>query len=276
MILIIAEKPSLARNIAAGIGPAQRRDGYLEAQGYLITWAFGHLFSLCDIEHYRPQANGSVRWSMDNIPCFPREFEFELRRGADKEVDAGVRRQFEVICHLCNREDVDTVVNAGDADREGEIIVRLCIRNALQSPKRQMRLWLPDQTPETVKKALSEMKSESDYDLLASEGFARTYIDWLYGVNLTRYATLKTGTLLRVGRVIVPIVKAIYDRDMAIRKFVPGKYYAMISRESTNGETVELTSKNKFDEKQLADAQKECARYNAAGAVVQQHKLHPN
>ena len=268
MILIIAEKPSLARNIAAGIGPAQRRDGYLEAQGYLITWAFGHLFSLCDIEHYRPQANGSVRWSMDNIPCFPREFEFELRRGADKEVDAGVRRQFEVICHLCNREDVDTVVNAGDADREGEIIVRLCIRNALQSPKRQMRLWLPDQTPETVKKALSEMKSESDYDLLASEGFARTYIDWLYGVNLTRYATLKTGTLLRVGRVIVPIVKAIYDRDMAIRKFVPGKYYAMISRESTNGETVELTSKNKFDEKQLADAQKECARYNAAGAVV--------
>ena len=268
MILIIAEKPSLARNIAAGIGPAQRRDGYLEAQGYLITWAFGHLFSLCDIEHYRPQANGSVRWSMDNIPCFPREFEFELRRGADKEVDAGVRRQFEVICHLCNREDVDTVVNAGDADREGEIIVRLCIRNALQSPKRQMRLWLPDQTPETVKKALSEMKSESDYDLLASEGFARTYIDWLYGVNLTRYATLKTGTLLRVGRVIVPIVKAIYDRDMAIRKFVPGKYYAMVSRESTNGETVELISKNKFDEKQLADAQKECARYNAAGAVV--------
>jgi len=268
MILIIAEKPSLARNIAAGIGPAQRRDGYLEAQGYLITWAFGHLFSLCDIEHYRPQANGSVRWSMDNIPCFPREFEFELRRGADKEVDAGVRRQFEVIRHLCNREDVDTVVNAGDADREGEIIVRLCIRNALQSPKRQMRLWLPDQTPETVKKALSEMKSESDYDLLASEGFARTYIDWLYGVNLTRYATLKTGTLLRVGRVIVPIVKAIYDRDMAIRKFVPGKYYAMVSRESTNGETVELISKNKFDEKQLADAQKECARYNAAGAVV--------
>ena len=268
MVLIIAEKPSLARNIAAGIGPTQRRDGYLETQGYLITWAFGHLFSLCDIEHYRPQAEGVTHWSMDNLPCFPREFEFELRRGADKQVDAGVRRQFEVIRSLCNRDDVDTVVNAGDADREGEIIVRLCIQNALKTPKQQMRLWLPDQTPETVKKALSEMKAESDYDLLAAEGFARTYIDWLYGVNLTRYATLKTGTLLRVGRVIVPIVKAIYDRDMAIRKFVPGKYYAMVSREITNGEIVELTSKNKFEENQLTQAQTMCARYNATGAVV--------
>ena len=268
MILIIAEKPSLARNIAEGIGAMQKRNGYLEGQGYLITWAFGHLFSLCDIEHYSPSPKKETHWSMDNLPCFPKEFDFELRKGENKQVDSGVARQFDVIRYLCNRPDVDTVVNAGDADREGEIIVRLCIRHALQSPKQQKRLWLPDQTPQTVAAALKEMKDETEYDLLASEGFARTYIDWLYGVNLTRYATLKTGTLLRVGRVIIPIVKAIYDRDMAIRSFVPGKYYAMVSKEQTNGETVELTSKNKFDEKELSSAQETCDLYNATGAVV--------
>ena len=268
MILIIAEKPSLARNIAAGIGSMQKRNGYLEGCGYLVTWAFGHLFSLCDIEHYAPHADGSTRWSMDNLPCFPNDFQFELRKGENKQTDSGVIRQFEVIKTLCNRADVETVVNAGDADREGEIIVRLCIQHALETPKPQKRLWLPDQTPQTVAAALQDMKDEAEYDLLASEGFARTYIDWLYGVNLTRYATLKTGTLLRVGRVIIPIVKAIYDRDMAIRNFVPGKYFALVSKESTKGELIELTSKHKFDQNEWQKAQQTCDLYNATGAIV--------
>ena len=269
MILIIAEKPSLARNIAAGIGSMKQRQGYLEGEGYLVTWAFGHLFSLCDIEAYGEKREGNARWSMENLPCFPAEFRFELRRGSDKKVDSGVARQFELIRTLCNRPDVDTIVNAGDADREGEIIVRLCVNHALQdSTKALKRLWLPDQTPQTVAKALTEMKDSSEYNSLASEGFARTYIDWLYGVNLTRYATLKTGTLLRVGRVIVPIVKAIYDRDMAIRNFVPGKYFAMLSKEKTNGEVVELLSKNKFEQNEYARAEAMCALYNRTGAVV--------
>ena len=220
MTLIIAEKPSLARNIAAGIGKTARRDGYLEGEGYLITWAFGHLFALCDIEDYTgPTESG--RWSMENIPCFPEKFRFQLRKGADKQVDSGVARQFEIIKTLCNRADVERIVNAGDADREGEIISRLCVSHALEREKPFYRLWLPDQTPETVAQALTEMKDEAEYQSLADEGFARTYMDWLYGVNLTRYATLKTGTLLRVGRVIVPIVKAIYDRDKAIEHFIP-------------------------------------------------------
>ena len=272
MILIIAEKPSLGRNIADAIGGMTPRSGYIEGNGYLVSWAFGHLFSLADVEDYSPTPPEEKRWTMKNLPCFPETFRFELRKGSDKKVDSGVVRQFELLKRLCNRDDVDTIVNAGDADREGEIIVRLCINNALMTKKSLKRLWLPDQTPETVRRALSEMKDESEYDNLANEGFARTYIDWLYGVNLTRYATLKTGALLRVGRVIIPIVKAIYDRDMAIKNFVPGKYYAIVSKAETDGEVVELVSKQKFDQDKLADAQALCAKYNAATAVVKSVK----
>ena len=265
MILIIAEKPSLARNIAAGIGKMTRRDGFMEGNGYLVTWAFGHLFSLCDIEDYQPKT--SPYWSMENLPCFPESFRFQLRKDDNKREDAGVKKQLEIITALCRREDVDTIVNAGDADREGEIIVRLCINHA-QVEKTKKRLWLPDQTEQTVQKALTEMKDETEYDNLADEGFARTYIDWLYGVNLTRYATLKTGVLLRVGRVIIPVVKAIYDRDMSIRNFVPDVYYSIKSTEQTNGEEVELISKARFDKNELPKAEALCAAYNALPAAV--------
>ncbi|MBE6547039.1 MAG: DNA topoisomerase III [Ruminococcaceae bacterium] len=268
MILIIAEKPSLGRNIAAGLGSFQRRDGYLENDAYLITWAFGHLFSLADIEYYNPCPESEGRWSMKNLPCFPEEFRFELRRNKEKQTDSGVLKQYKIIEQLCNREDVQTIVNAGDADREGEIIVRTCIQHALRSPKPLKRLWLPDQTPQTVRAAFAEMKDEICYDTLANEGYARTYIDWLYGVNLTRYATLRSGTLLRVGRVIVPIVQAIYDRDMAIKNFVPEKYYSIASREKTGDEVVELQSKKKFSSQEYNKALAECEKYNACDATV--------
>mgnify|MGYP000971699207 CR=1 FL=1 len=272
MILIIAEKPSLARNIVVSIGEMKKAGSYYEGNGYIVTWAFGHLFSLCDIEDYTgPTSTG--KWSMENIPCFPQKFRFQLRKNANKQADSGIKKQFDTIAALCNREDVDTIVNAGDSDREGEIIIRLCVMNALKSEKKLSRLWLPDQTPQTVLKALAEMKDEAEYDNLANEGFARTYIDWLYGVNLTRYATLKTGVLLRVGRVIVPIVKAVYDRDMAIRNFVPDIYYAVVSKEQTNSEEIELTSKQKFDKNDRRKAEELCARYNAEKAVVTEKKV---
>ncbi len=268
MVLIIAEKPSLARNIIAGVGEKMtKKDGYYIGEKYIVSWAFGHLFSLADIESYTGETGG--RWTLDNLPCFPEQFRFELRRADNKKgVDSGVKKQFGIIQQLCNRADVDTIVNAGDADREGEIIVRLCVMNALKSEKRQLRLWLPDQTPETVAKALCEMKDESEYDNLAGEGLARTYIDWLYGVNLTRYATIKTGKLLRVGRVIAPIVRAIYDRDMEIRNFVPEKYYVISSAEKTNGEKIELTSKLKFTKDEILKAEESAKLYNDTGAVV--------
>lgn len=268
MKLIIAEKPSLGRNIVDAIGGMSKSNGFYEGNGYIVTWAFGHLFTLADIEDYQPLPEGKKYWCLDNIPCFPKDFNYVLKRNPDKSADAGIERQFNVIKHLCNRDDVDTIVNAGDSDREGEIIVRICISKALEKTKALTRLWLPDQTKETILKGLAEMKSEDEYDNLANEGFARTYIDWLYGVNLTRYATLKCGTLLRVGRVIVPIVKAIYDRDLTIRRFVPEKYYGIQSNEKTDGEEIELISKEKFPKEKFLDAETMCKNYNEAGATV--------
>lgn len=247
----------------------KRADGYLVGQEYIITWVFGHLFSLADIEEYSPNPDGTKRWTMKNIPCFPEKFIFELKKDqTTKKVDSGVRKQFETIKMLVNRDDVDTVINAGDADREGEIIVRICVEHAMKTKKNFVRLWLPDQTPETIRAGLEEMREETEYENLANEGYARTYIDWLYGVNLTRFATLKSGKLLRVGRVIVPIVKAIYDRDMSIRNFVPEIYYAIISKEKTNGEEIELISKEKFNKNEKNKAEELCRKYNEGKAVV--------
>ncbi len=275
MKVIIAEKPSLARNIVAGIEQMDkcsfsRKDGYFQGGEYFVTWAFGHLFSLCDIEDYTGK-DANARWTLDGLPCFPEKFRYKLRTGNDKKPDTGVEKQFMTIKYLCLRDDVDCIINAGDSDREGEIIIRLCVMNtgALdKEDKSFMRLWLPDQTPETIGKAIREMKCEDEYQNLADEGFARTYIDWLYGVNLTRYATLKTGMLLRVGRVIVPIVRAVYDRDMAIRNFLPEIYLAAVSKEVTKGEEIELVSKVKFDKDQRAQSEALCAKYNASRAVV--------
>ncbi len=290
MILIIAEKPSLGRNIAAALGAAKKEEGCLVGEQYIVTWAFGHLFSLCDIEDYGEKTDGKVRWTLDNLPCIPENFKFRLRGTEKKKTkkksaksaknawgDDGIPKQFALIESLCRRQDVTAIVNAGDADREGEIIVRLILQNAMAAKrgvpavdKPLYRLWLPDQTEQTIRAAASSLTPESEYDNLASEGFARTYVDWLYGVNLTRYASIRCGTLLRVGRVIVPIVRAIYDRDMEIRNFVPRPYISVQSKEKTHGQVLELTSKQEFD----ADiegreaAQALCDRYNACDAVV--------
>ena len=271
MILVIAEKPSLSRAIANAIGNMKRTNGYFINDKYIITNVFGHLFTLADIEDYEDTPD--YRWKMDNLPCFPSSFKFNLKKDQNNKIDEGIQKQYNLIKELCNREDVDTIVNAGDADREGEIIVRLIVNHALESTKSFKRLWLPDQTDITIMEGLANLEDDSKYDNLANEGFARTYIDWLYGVNLTRYATLKTGTLLRVGRVIIPIVKAIYDRDMEIRNFTPDIYYSLTSKEITNGEEIELNSKERFEKTEKNKCEELCNKYNLCDAIVTNKKV---
>ena len=270
--LIIAEKPSLAKNIILAIGSKTftKKDGYYESNDYIVVPAFGHLFTLMDVEEYSPDYDPDEKqhWDVDSLPFVPHPFRFTLKKDSKtKKVDPGIKKQFNIIKSLIDRDDVDAIINAGDSDREGEIIVRIILDNA-GNKKPVYRLWMPDQTPATINEELNNMSSDSKYDNLANEGLARTYIDWLYGINLTRYASVKSSSMLRVGRVIAPIVKAIYDRDMEIENFIPEKYYGISSKEKTNGEVVELNSKKTFKKDELDKANELCGKYNGVDAVV--------
>ena len=272
MKLVIAEKPNYAKNIISAIGHKnfQKKDGYFESAEYIVTWSFGHLFELYDLEEYLPQdvREEKPKWTLEGLPFRPQEFRYALKKDKKtKKVDPGVKKQFSVIKMLCGRSDVDSIVNAGDADREGEVIIRLLLKYA-GNTKPVYRLWTPDQTADTIRRELKYMRPDSDYDALANEGFARTEIDWLYGINLTRLATLKSGTLQRVGRVIVPIVKAIYDRDMEIRNFKPIPYIIVSSDAETNGEKIHLVSKKKFPTSERAAAQEYADELTAKKAIV--------
>ena len=241
--LIICEKPSLAKTVSHAINQLESclfKGGYSESEHYIVVPAFGHLFGLKGINDY----TGESKWVLENLPFKPVKFEFKL-----KDND-GISKQFNLIKTLIHENRVTKIANCGDSDREGEIIIRLILDNA-KNTKPVVRLWLPDQTEQTILSQIKKMPFASQYDNLANEGYARTYMDWLYGINLTRYATIKSGTLLKVGRVITPIVKVIYDRDAEIQNFQKQKYYMLESKETTNGVSVKLTSsikKNRAEE----------------------------
>lgn len=222
MKLILAEKPSLALNIVKSIGNMNRNDGYFENRDYLITFAYGHLLRLYDVDNYFKR--GKTKWNLDELPFVPEDFKFKIRE------DKGVKKQYEVIKNLIRRNDVTEIVNCGDADREGEVIVNNIISRIFKEEninKPVKRLWLPEQTTQTIRQELRNLKDNRDYKNLYNEGLARTYLDWTYGINLTRYLSIKSQTFLPVGRVLIPIVKFIYDRDRAIENFKPETYFEM-------------------------------------------------
>ncbi|MHD0319045.1 DNA topoisomerase [Fusobacterium sp. THCT1E2] len=259
-ILIIAEKPSLAKTIAGALKAYTRQDGYYENDKYIVSFAFGHLFELYDVEKYLGVEK--LPWKDTKLPFIPEEFKFNLKN------DDGVKKQFGILKKLVEKEEIKVIVNCGDADREGQLIIDLIIAN-IGTNKPVKRLWLPEQTEETIRKQMNILEDNSKYKNLYNEGIARTYLDWLLGINITRYMTVKSGTLLRAGRVLIPVVKFIYDRDMAIRNFKVENYYQVESPLKIEDIDLILSIKDKkFNENEEEAAKKFAADLNKNKAIV--------
>ncbi|WP_304177730.1 type IA DNA topoisomerase [Leptotrichia trevisanii] len=256
--LIIAEKPSLARNIASALNVKVNKEGYMENGKYIISWAFGHLFKLRDVDGYIGEER---KWSEVKLPFFPEKFEFDLKN------DSGIKKQYKILKNLINSKEVDEIVNAGDADREGQIIVDTII-NIIKTNKKIKRLWLPEQTEETIRKAINNLEDNFKYRNLHNEGLARTYMDWLMGINLTRYISLKANTFFPVGRVLIPIIKYIYDKDLAIKNFIPEKYFTIESETMCNGTLLKLICDKKYNLLELEKAKSYSYELNRNKGIV--------
>ena len=218
MKLILAEKPSVAKTIATFLGAKTRHDGYFEGNNYIVTYAVGHLVSLYDMKDYdKDRYSGS--WKMDNFPFIPSDkFKFK--------VDSSKKKQFDTVKKLLHRDDIEYVINATDNDREGELISFLIFLLA-KNKKPVKRILVNEWTPEDITRGLNNLKDNSDMLNLQAAGYTRLLTDWLIGINFTSIATLKygNGKLLNIGRVILPTVKLVYDRDMEIANFIPKSYF---------------------------------------------------
>ena len=213
MILVIAEKPSVAQTIAAVLGAKEKKDGFLTGSGYIVSWCVGHLVGLAEAAAYGEQYK---KWSYDSLPILPQEWKYTV--SADKE------KQFKTLKELMHRADVSEVVNACDAGREGELIFRFVYEMAgCKKPMR--RLWISSMEDSAIKEGFSCLKNGRDYDPLFASALCRAKADWLIGINATRLFSVLYNHTLNVGRVQTPTLKMLVDRDAAITTFKKEKYY---------------------------------------------------
>lgn len=228
MQLLIAEKPSVARDIAEviarkGKDKFKNQEGFLEGDNYLIGWAVGHLLELAMPEQYAPEYE---KWDIENLPIFPERFRIYPKEET--------KRQLNILINLLKREDIEYVINACDAGREGELIFRYIIEYS-NCRKPQKRLWLSETTDEAVWKALKEMKDAREYDSLAMAAKARAEADWLVGINATRAYSVKYKEKLSVGRVQTPTLALVVGRDLEIANFTPVTYFQLKASFLCNG-----------------------------------------
>ncbi|MCQ2246178.1 MAG: DNA topoisomerase 3 [Bacteroidaceae bacterium] len=226
MIVCIAEKPSVAKDIANVLGARTMRDGYIEGNGYQVTWTFGHLCELKEPHEYTPNWKA---WSLSSLPMIPPRFGIKLKN------DKGIIKQFNTIQELMQK--ADGIINCGDAGQEGELIQRWVMQKAgAKCPVK--RLWISSLTEEAIRDGFQQLKDQSEYQSLYEAGLSRAIGDWTLGMNATRLYTLKYGQnrqVLSIGRVQTPTLALIVKRQQEIENFVPEAYWELktVYRETT-------------------------------------------
>ena len=233
----MAEKPSVAMSYAKVLGATNRQDGYLEGNGYLVSWCVGHLVELAPPNIYDEKY---VKWSIADLPILPERWQYL--------VSASTKKQFGILKRLMHRADVDTVVNSCDSGREGELIFRLVYEQA-GCKKPVSRLWLSSMEENAIREGFAHLKPSTEYDALYNAALCRERADWIVGINASRLFSCLYGQPLAVGRVMTPVLAMTVVREAAIAAFTPEKFY-MVDLELTSGCTA---SSRRIPEKSVAE-----------------------
>jgi len=215
MELVIAEKPSVALSIAKVIGAKNKKDGYYEGNGYRVSWCVGHLIQMANPDSYDEKY---AKWNIDDLPIIPSEYQYDVAKATKK--------QFNTLKKLMNDKEIDTVINACDAGREGEAIFRLVYLQA-NCKKKMKRLWISSMEDSAIKEGFDNLKDGKDYDNLFESAQARAIADWLVGMNISRLYSCLYKQNYSVGRVQTPTLAMIVKRDYEITNFKKDKYYTV-------------------------------------------------
>ena len=250
--LIVAEKPSVAMSYAKVLGATSRKDGYLEGNGYLVSWCVGHLVELAPPNVYDAKY---VKWSIADLPILPQKWQYL--------VSASTKKQFGILKDLMNRTDVDSIVCATDAGREGELIFRLVYQQA-GCKKPFSRLWLSSMEDSAIREGFATLKPSTEYDALYQAALCRERADWMVGINASRLFSCLYGQPLAVGRVMTPVLAMTVVREAAIAAFVPEKFYTVALTLADGG----TASSKRFAQK--ADAELLLSKCRKEGRVTVQ------
>lgn len=248
MKLVIAEKPSVAMSLAAVLGATERKDGYLEGSGYLVSWCVGHLLELAQPEAYKEQY---AKWRYEDLPILPENWKYEVPK--DKKT------QLALLCRLMKDKRVDSVVCATDAGREGELIFRLVYEYA-GCNKPMERLWISSMEDAAIREGFDRLRPGSDYDKLYDAAVCRAGADWLIGINATRLFSVLYGVTLNVGRVMSPTLALLVQRDFDLDK-------ELISK---------LAVSDRSEDKQLLWMSRPCGTYTLREREVYLEGSHEN
>ena len=261
MKIIIAEKPSVAKSIAAIVGANNKKEGYMEGNGYAVTWAFGHLVGLAMPEHY-----GITGFQKENLPILPKEFKLlprQVKEGKEYKNDPGVMKQLKVIKELFSK--ADEIINCADAGREGELIFRY-VYDYLGCTIPFQRLWISSLTDRAIKDGFKTLRPGAEYDNLYASAKARSTADWLVGINSSQALSISAGYgVWSLGRVQTPTLAIICSRYLENKDFKPQTYFRLKLQTEKEATTFAVHSVDKFDTR--TDAEEVTAKVKTAGAI---------